>query len=797
MSAAPGPWDMHVERDAERTTTLLRNGHALILSSLATSGIGFLFWILAARSYPVAVVGRDTAALSAMTFIGGVAQFNLTGALVRFIPVAGSKTRQFVLSTYAISVATAIPLALVFIALLSRLAPDLVFLKTDWLFVLWWAMSTATWALFVLEDGVLTGLRRAKWVPVENIGFSFAKIAFVVPLAALAPKSGIYLAWSLAALVTVLPTNFLVFKRAIPRALQAPAGSDFSLAQIMRYVPYDCLASLCWLAAVSLTPLLVIHLVGPTVSAVYSLDWVIANVLYLVSINMGSSMIVESALDNSILREHLWRVRLHLVKLLTPIVAIMAVGAALILRLFGGYYATEGASTLGILALSALPFALTSTAMSALRVRNRTRAVFLLNAAICILVLSLVWALVPVYGVRGAAVAWLVGQCVVAAVVLVIGDARITGSPQRSFSKRTVAFQLLAARFVVALDLTVLADLIRRRRERVEAKQRFSNKSGEVVELLTMVEDAPQILEMNAVPSASDLSVVLLRQPEERISLVLKLPCTEQARVDLVAQSAILTRLQSDERLGDWRNFLPQLRLLEHEQTIFAVENAVPGTDARLLLGAMPSQAWLVARAGIDVIAGLHGPTTLSEALTNNDLESLLEAPLRTLSLSHPSGRVPDTQRRALEIVGDKLRSATDGKIMELSWTHGDFSPGNVILNTRDYRVQAVIDWGQGRSRGIPALDVMFWLIAVKGVAERRQLGSVVCELLTHAVLAESQICSLASDAIEQANLNHHEVALWCWLSHIAGNLEKSQKYSHHPMWWAANVEPVLKAVSR
>ena len=797
MTAAHGPSDMRIELDAEKTNMLLRNGHALILSSLATSGIGFLFWILAARFYPVAVVGRDTAALSAMTFIGGVAQFNLTGALVRFIPVAGSKTLQFVLGTYAIGVATAMPLALVFIALLSRLAPDLAFLKTDWLFVLWWALSTATWALFVLEDGVLTGLRRAKWVPVENIGFSFAKVALVAPLAALAPKSGIYLAWSLAALFTVIPTNFLIFKRAIPRALQAPEGTDFSVSQIMRYVPYDFLASLCWLAAVSITPLLVIHLVGPTVSAVYSLDWVIANVLYLVSINMGSSMIVESALDNSILREHLRRVRLHLIKLLTPIVVTIGVGATLILRLFGGYYANEGASTLRILVISALPFALTSTAMSALRVRNRTRAVFLLNAAICTLVLFLVWVLVPVYGVRGAAVAWLVVQCIAAAVTLVIGDARITGSSQRSLGTRTVAFQLLAARFVVALDLTALSYVMRKRRERVEAKQRLSNKFGDVVKLLTMIEDAPQICEMNAVPSASDLSVVLLRRQEDQASLVLKLPCTEQARIDLVAQSAILATLQSDERLGDWRNLLPQLRLLEHEQTIFAVENAVPGTDARLLLGAMPSQAWHVARAGIDVIAGLHGPTTISEALTKNDLESLLEAPLRTLWLSHPSGRVPDTQRRALEIVGDKLRSATDGKIMELSWTHGDFSPGNVILNAEDYSVQAVIDWGQARSRGIPAIDIMFWLIAVTGVAERRQLGSVVCELLTQAVLDEGQICSLASDAIEQANLNHREVALWCWLRHIAGNLEKSQQYSHHPMWWAANVEPVLRAVSR
>lgn len=197
------------------------------------------------------------------------------------------------------------------------------------------------------------------------------------------------------------------------------------------------------------------------------------------------------------------------------------------------------------------------------------------------------------------------------------------------------------------------------------------------------------------------------------------------------------------------------------------------------------------------MIAGLHGPTTITEALTDDDLESLLEAPLRALSLSHPSGRVPDKQRRALEIVADRLRSAADGKIMTLSQTHGDYWPGNVILNPEDYRAQAVLDWGQARPRGIPAIDIMFWLITVTGVAQRRPLGSVVSELLAHAMLAEGQICSLASDAIEQSNLNHHELALWCWLCHIASNLEKSHQYPHLPLWWAANVEPVLRAVSR
>ena len=48
---------------------LYRNGYALVLSSAATSVLGILYWVLAARLYSTAVIGVNSALLSALSFL--------------------------------------------------------------------------------------------------------------------------------------------------------------------------------------------------------------------------------------------------------------------------------------------------------------------------------------------------------------------------------------------------------------------------------------------------------------------------------------------------------------------------------------------------------------------------------------------------------------------------------------------------------------------------------------------------------------------------------------------------------
>jgi len=78
-------------------------------------------------------------------------------------------------------------------------------------------VATIGYALFVLQDGVLTGLRRTAWVPVENAAFSVAKVGLVVLLATALPEHGVFVSWLLPVVVAVVVVGGLLFGWAIPR----------------------------------------------------------------------------------------------------------------------------------------------------------------------------------------------------------------------------------------------------------------------------------------------------------------------------------------------------------------------------------------------------------------------------------------------------------------------------------------------------------------------------------------------------------------------------------------------------
>src|SRR5262249_45172 len=82
---------------------LARNGYALIANSAGTGALGLVYWLLMARLYPAAAVGKASAAYAAMNLLAGFTALNFNGALNRFIPQAGLRTRSFVLRAYLVS----------------------------------------------------------------------------------------------------------------------------------------------------------------------------------------------------------------------------------------------------------------------------------------------------------------------------------------------------------------------------------------------------------------------------------------------------------------------------------------------------------------------------------------------------------------------------------------------------------------------------------------------------------------------------------------------------------------------
>ena len=160
---------------------LLKNSIFIMLTSIASAGFGFVFWMLAAKFYPAEDVGIATALISSMGLLVLLSRFGLDFLIVRFFPGA-DKSRIF--STSAITTTSfAVIFGAVFIAGVDIISPELGLLKSP--------QNAALFLIFLAASSV-TALTAISFIAIRKAGFQFiqsiivgSRILFLIPLIAL------------------------------------------------------------------------------------------------------------------------------------------------------------------------------------------------------------------------------------------------------------------------------------------------------------------------------------------------------------------------------------------------------------------------------------------------------------------------------------------------------------------------------------------------------------------------------------------------------------------------------------
>jgi O-antigen/teichoic acid export membrane protein len=406
---------------AHFATPLYRNAYYLIIGAGSGSLLGFLFWTVAARHYSEEAVGLNFVVISAMMIASSVCQLGLGGAsgvLVRYLPGAGTGTLPLVGRAYALTSALSAVVGLC-VALTSSLwAHQSTFLGGSGWWVLAFVFATVTWTIFTIEDSVLTGLRQARWVPLENSLFSAIKIVLLYAFITLSPRGGIFLAWSIPALLLIIPVNLLIFLRLIPGHLQRGYQVPLHGRTIVRLAAGMYVGGLFLIASTTLLPILVASDSGLRQTAYFSIPWTIATGIMLVALNTTTSLTVEVAYDESKLRDYFRSMLWHTMRLVVPVVAILTAGAHYILLAFGEAYAREGATCLRLLVLATIPNVFVMLGISVARLHHNARIALLLPAAAGGLTIGLSLLLLPRIGIDGVGAAVLTAQLAVAVLAL-------------------------------------------------------------------------------------------------------------------------------------------------------------------------------------------------------------------------------------------------------------------------------------------------------------------------------------------------------------------------------------------
>jgi O-antigen/teichoic acid export membrane protein len=328
--------------------SLTVNALSLMTATIATNALGLVFWAEATRLRSPAVVGRAAATVAALTLLATIAQLNLTNVFVRLLPTAGHLGKRLIGSGYlaVVAVALLVDSAYVTSGLSSRVVTG------GWAAHALFVLGVAVLAIFALQDSVLTALRLAPWVTIENVSFAVCKLA-LLPALVLLPMGGggIVVSWVIPAAVAVIAITVLLFTRILSR-LQDADGALPDRRRLLSFVAGEYAGNLCATATVQLIPLIVVWRLGAAQVAYFTLPWLISMGITMLLWNVASSFVVELAGRRAHTNTLLERSLALWAAIVIGALAVCVLGAHPLLELAGHRYAAHGAELLRLIGLS-------------------------------------------------------------------------------------------------------------------------------------------------------------------------------------------------------------------------------------------------------------------------------------------------------------------------------------------------------------------------------------------------------------------------------------------------------------
>ena len=270
-------------------SVVLRNSAFIWLGSTSAAVLGFVYWWLAARSFPAEAVGVQSALISAMTFVGLVGEAGFGTMLVGEALGQGDRGAALIVAAVLAGTGAALILALPVGGLFFHYA--WMTLPITVLFVLGCALT----GLGFVVDGALTGLLHGRWLLYRNALLAVLKLGLLL-IAVTTTQNGtaIILTWmvSLAASLAVV-----CWHASIRRVLILTAPNFRLLSGRMSVVIRHHALNLAVAAPFFIMPLVVSVCVGPAVNAAFYTGWMIFWVGQLVPVSLTTVLFAVVAVD--------------------------------------------------------------------------------------------------------------------------------------------------------------------------------------------------------------------------------------------------------------------------------------------------------------------------------------------------------------------------------------------------------------------------------------------------------------------------------------------------------------------
>lgn len=385
--------------------SLYRNSFYLMGSTGILAGVGFFFWIIAARVYSPEEIGIGGSLISLAGLLVAIATLGFPHTLIRFLPTSKRPNQK---------ISTSLILTGVFSFLVSIV---FWFISKYWLADIHEIIaSPLTWLIFSLAlligtwqqigSSINVAFQRTQWIMLESTIASLLKLGLAAPLVFLGGYGiftsnylglGVAVTVSFGILAWKYKINFLAgFHKSI-------------LREVGRYSMGTYFSNLVGILPAQLLPALIVKQLGAESSAYFFLAQMMVNLLLIIPMANSQILFAQASKEDQSFRViAIKSLKVQLVLVGLGIASYWLLGG-FILQVFGKGYLTETLVTLRILSLMVIPSTISYTFVVRLRVLKRLKIVFWISLLSSIIILSSC-ILGSRFGLSGVASGYVLGQ---------------------------------------------------------------------------------------------------------------------------------------------------------------------------------------------------------------------------------------------------------------------------------------------------------------------------------------------------------------------------------------------------
>lgn len=389
-----------------RTHSLMRNSFFLMLSSIVVAGVGFLFWVVVARSFSTEAVGLATTLLSASSLISLFGLGGFDTVFVRFLARASDKSKM-INTGLLVSALLSAAIALAFALLTPLIAPDMSFVHSNLLYLLLFVMFTVFTTWNTTLNAVFIAHRKGQYVLIANIIFSAVKLGLPFMVTSNDPML-IFSIVGIAQAVYVCAGLWIAVRKLGYRPRLQMSRSV--IRDTYRYGTATYASNLFNLLPDFVLPILVLNMLGAHSAAYFYIAFTIANFLYTAIFTTTQATLAEASHDEEAYAAHLRRGVSIVAALLVPGIIGVLLLAPYVLAIFGSDYRENAVALINILTVSSVAVALYSILGTYFKATHQLKAIMTMTGVNSAAIVILALVLTQPFGLAGVGWAWLLGS---------------------------------------------------------------------------------------------------------------------------------------------------------------------------------------------------------------------------------------------------------------------------------------------------------------------------------------------------------------------------------------------------